>query len=157
MHLVHVMPVGGKPLERRSGEVVRYKGALYVVQEAEAEPTTLPGSMIAFTKNGVLQGVAYQDFLEGTYYPSAALYTLPKQAEGASVRFNFGPDFQFPAPVIDGWPEPLPVCALPAAAGHDSSVTTEPTKSLGAPAAAMSQSGGPSSAELGKVGNAAET
>lgn len=31
-----------------------------------------------------------RDFKEGTYYPAASLYTLPEQAEGATVAFNFG-------------------------------------------------------------------
>jgi hypothetical protein len=28
--------------------------------------------------------------MDGTYYPAASLYTLPSQAEGATVTFNFG-------------------------------------------------------------------
>ncbi len=55
---------------------------------------------MAFTLNGELQGVAYADVLEGTYYPAASLYTLPQQAEGATVRFNFGPDFKFAPPQV---------------------------------------------------------
>ena len=31
-----------------------------------------------------------RDIHEGTYYPAVSLFTLPEQAEGATVTFNFG-------------------------------------------------------------------
>ena len=90
------------------------------VDEPDPEPAVLPGSVVAFTKNGQYEGVAYRcvvqakyhrwvtvklsasaafsvavtcalrDIMEGTYYPAASLFTHPLQAEGASVTFNFG-------------------------------------------------------------------
>lgn len=79
------------------------------VEEEEAVPNKLTGSSIAFTLNGVLQGVAFQDFDEGTYYPMLSLYTLPQQAEGASVAVNFGPDFKFPPPQLPAFAQPVTV------------------------------------------------
>eukprot|EP00775_Hariotina_reticulata_P001810 gene1810-2143_t len=93
------LPEGGRSLEARSAEIVRYKGMLYQVQEEQQEPQTLAGSVVAFTKNGQLQGVAFKDIPEGTYYPAASLFTLPEQEQGACVQFNFGPDFKFPPPL----------------------------------------------------------
>lgn len=110
--LLH-MPPGGRPMERRMCEIVRYKGSLYHVDEGEEPPKPLHGSKVAFTRNGVYQGVAYEDILEGTYYPSASLYTLPEQAEGAEVTFNFGPDFKHPLPQVEGLPGFRPYSDLP--------------------------------------------
>lgn len=56
--------------------------------------------MVAFSRNGQLQGVAYADIPDGTYYAAASLYTLPDQAQGASVTFNFGPNFQYAPPQV---------------------------------------------------------
>lgn len=62
------------------------------------------------------QGVAFKDFLEGTYHPAASLYTLPEQAEGATVAFNFGPDFAHAPPVPDGCAAARPMCEMATAA-----------------------------------------
>eukprot|EP00798_Chlamydomonas_sp_ICE-L_P021831 gene21831-28858_t len=101
--LVH-LPPGGKPMEAQDRNIVRFKGALYYVDEPEPKPEPLIGSFVAFSKNGVSQGVAYKDLLEGTYYPSASLYTLPEQSEGSTVTFNFGPEFAFEPPDIESCP-----------------------------------------------------
>jgi len=61
-----------------------------VRNEMSAESAPLAESEIVFAKNGVAQGTAFRDILDGTYYPSASLYM------GAEVKFNFGPDFKFP-------------------------------------------------------------
>ena len=83
------------------------------LQEDEQEAGPLAGSGVAFTKNGVLQGVAYRDIPEGTYYPAASLYTRHCQAaEGATVAFNFGPSFKHAPPRVDGWPEARGACEL---------------------------------------------
>lgn len=60
----------------------------------------------------MLQGVAFTDILEGTYYPAASLYTRHKQQEGATVTFNFGPSFKHALPRVEGWPEARAVCEL---------------------------------------------
>ena len=63
--------------------------------------------MVAFSKNGVMQGVAFRDVPQGEYFPSGSLYTLPDPAQLAALRFNFGPDFAFqPAAVEAGLPLP---------------------------------------------------
>ncbi|KAI8474829.1 MAG: concanavalin A-like lectin/glucanase domain-containing protein [Monoraphidium minutum] len=108
--LLH-LPPGGRPMEARAGEVVRFKGALYTMEE-DQEARPLPGSGVAFSKNGELQGVAYSDILEGTYYPAVSLYTRHCQPEGATVTFNFGPDFAHAPPRVEGWPEARGVCEL---------------------------------------------
>lgn len=58
------------------------------------------GSIVAFSLNGRYQGPAFTNIPEGTYYPAASLYTMPEQAEGASLTFNFGPDFVFLPPQV---------------------------------------------------------
>lgn len=113
--IIH-MPDGGRPIEVHDRAVTRYKGGLYQVSEQEPEPQPLQGSAIAFTCNGKLQGVAYSNFLEGTYYPAASLFTAPSQTEGATVTFNFGPKFMYECPQLDGLPPALPCCDMPSAA-----------------------------------------
>lgn len=109
------LPEGGRALETRAGaELARYKGALYQVLPEQIEPRVLPGSVLAFTRNGVVQGVAFKDILEGSYYPMASVFTLPEQKEGATVTFNFGPDFKYSPPVIEGCPAAAPVSVIPA-------------------------------------------
>jgi Set1/Ash2 histone methyltransferase complex subunit ASH2 len=112
--LLLYMPPGGRPMERRMHQVVKYKGQLYHVDEGQAPAAPLEGSCLGFTKNGVFQGVAYSGLMEGTYYPSASLYTLPEQTEGASVTFNFGPEFKYPPPEVPEFPAPRPCSDLPA-------------------------------------------
>ena len=47
------------------------------------------GSKIFFFKNGVCQGLAFENLIQGFYYMGASLYNH------ARVRFNFGPTFEF--------------------------------------------------------------
>uniref|UniRef100_A0A383WIE8 B30.2/SPRY domain-containing protein n=1 Tax=Tetradesmus obliquus TaxID=3088 RepID=A0A383WIE8_TETOB len=121
--LLH-MPPGGRPMEARAAQVVRYKGLLYQVQEDEPEPKPLPGSFVGFFRNGQWQGKAAEDLLEGTYYPTVSLFTLPEQAEGATVTMNFGPNFKFPPEfTVLGLPAAEPVSALPAQAAAAEAAT----------------------------------
>lgn len=106
------LPPGGRTLELRTADVLRYKGHLFHRAEEDPEPRTLAGSLVGFSKNGEWQGIAYQDFLEGTYYPSVGLYSLP--GDSATVQFNFGPDFKFPAPTVEGCPAAEPVSVISA-------------------------------------------
>jgi hypothetical protein len=65
------------------------------------------GSVVAFSKNGVMQGVAFRDVPQREYFPSGSLYTLPDPAQLAALRFNFGPDFAFPPVAVEaGLPLP---------------------------------------------------
>lgn len=41
-------------------EVVTWKGQLFFEDKPEPEPPALPGSLVAFSLNGSLQGVAYR-------------------------------------------------------------------------------------------------
>ena len=41
-------------------DVVTWKGELYFVDEPTADPAKLEGSLVAFTKNGQMQGIAYR-------------------------------------------------------------------------------------------------
>lgn len=108
------MPAGGRALESRPGsELARHKGALYQILPEQVDPKPLSGSVVAFTRNGVLQGVAFRDVLEGTYYPTASLFTAQKQKEGAKVTFNFGPDFKFLPPAVEGCPAAAPMSDIP--------------------------------------------
>ncbi|XP_057473476.1 protein TRAUCO-like isoform X2 [Actinidia eriantha] len=77
-------------------QYVWYKGQKYVcAPDGKEEPLkVVPGSEISFFKNGVCQGVAFQDLFGGRYYPAASMYTLPNQPN-CIVKFNFGPEFEF--------------------------------------------------------------
>mmetsp|Transcript_16931 Transcript_16931/g.22384 ORF Transcript_16931/g.22384 Transcript_16931/m.22384 type:complete len:303 (+) Transcript_16931:76-984(+) len=59
--------------------------------ESSDSTNTVPNmpstSHIRFYKNGIDQGIAYENIPEGTYYPAVSLYS------GAKVRANFGPQF----------------------------------------------------------------
>eukprot|EP01112_Ceratiomyxa_fruticulosa_P002337 TRINITY_DN12464_c0_g1_i1.p1 TRINITY_DN12464_c0_g1~~TRINITY_DN12464_c0_g1_i1.p1 ORF type:complete len:418 (+),score=74.17 TRINITY_DN12464_c0_g1_i1:276-1529(+) len=60
-----------------------------VLAELMEEPSQLRGSKIAFYKNGQFLGTAFENLYKGSYYPAASLYM------GATVKFNFGPSFQY--------------------------------------------------------------
>eukprot|EP00201_Polytomella_parva_P022601 CAMPEP_0175044804 /NCGR_PEP_ID=MMETSP0052_2-20121109/4033_1 /TAXON_ID=51329 ORGANISM="Polytomella parva, Strain SAG 63-3" /NCGR_SAMPLE_ID=MMETSP0052_2 /ASSEMBLY_ACC=CAM_ASM_000194 /LENGTH=193 /DNA_ID=CAMNT_0016308189 /DNA_START=591 /DNA_END=1173 /DNA_ORIENTATION=- len=116
------LPDGGKPIEPRYLDWVRFKGQWMQLEEQEEKPRRMQGSMIGFSKNGKFQGVAFRDFAEGTYYACASLFTLPDQDEGASVSFNFGPYFSFPPPGSDlGLPPPRPLSDLDVSARKERS------------------------------------
>lgn len=51
---------GGRPLEKKAKEIVRWRGILHYVDEPDPDPNVLPGSSISFLKNGVFQGIAYR-------------------------------------------------------------------------------------------------
>jgi Set1/Ash2 histone methyltransferase complex subunit ASH2 len=110
--IIH-LPHGGRPLEKDLNNVLKYRGKLYYPastggrvggrggardgddededdDDDDMTASSLPGSFIAFTKNGKFQGVAYTEIYEGTYYPTISLYTKPTQAHPASVTANFG-------------------------------------------------------------------
>ena len=44
-------------------DIVTWKGELYFVDEPTADPAKLEGSLVAFTKNGQMQGIAYRSHL----------------------------------------------------------------------------------------------
>lgn len=44
-----------------------WKGQLFFEDKAEPEPRALPGSLVAFTRNGELQGVAYRCALKNCW------------------------------------------------------------------------------------------
>lgn len=130
------MPEGGKTLEARKNELVRHKGALYHEVPPGQDPAPLPGSVVAFTRNGVLQGEAFRDIPEGTYYPTVSLFTLQRQKEGAKVAFNFGPEFKFPPPVLEGCPAAAPMSDVPArqqaaAAAEEAAAMADPAAAAG--------------------------
>lgn len=73
--------------------LVKVKSYLYFeekdeVQQAIKALKSLPGSRIAFYKNGEFIGDAWKDIYEGMYFPAVSLY------KGCTVRLNFGPNFK---------------------------------------------------------------
>ena len=83
------------PQTYKDKPLVKFKSFLYFEEKDEIQKTLktlrpLFGSKINFYKNGQSLGTAFQDIYSGTYFPSASLY------KGASVSFNFGPNFKFP-------------------------------------------------------------
>ena len=131
----------------RAPQLAKYKHELVVLREDGDEKyqhRPLPGSRVAFFKNGVCQGVAYENTLcEDVYFPAGSLYT-DKNIEGddappASLTFNFGPDFAFP-------PQGVRFAQPVRAEGDAVGVPAEPS------AAATGMAEGPACAEAG--GNA---
>ncbi|XP_057484295.1 protein TRAUCO-like [Actinidia eriantha] len=102
--------------------LVWHKGQRYVCAPdgKEDPPKVVPGSEISFFKNGICQGVAFQDLYGGRYYPAASMYTLPNQPN-CVVKFNFGPDFEFFPENIGGRSIPKPMIEVPYH-GYDSKV-----------------------------------
>uniref|UniRef100_A0A8C1WY81 Ash2 like, histone lysine methyltransferase complex subunit n=1 Tax=Cyprinus carpio TaxID=7962 RepID=A0A8C1WY81_CYPCA len=89
--------------------LIKFKSYLYFeekdyVDKAEKSLKPTSSSRIIFFKNGVNQGVAYEDLFEGMYYPAISLY------KSCTVSVNFGPHFKYPPkdikyqPISDmGW------------------------------------------------------
>ncbi|OIW08807.1 hypothetical protein TanjilG_16388 [Lupinus angustifolius] len=103
------LPDGDKHAPKEP-HLVWYKGQRYVhAQDAKEDPAKLvPGSEISFFKNGVCQGVAFKDLYGGRYYPAASMYTLPNEPN-CTVKFNFGPDFEFFPGDFNDRPIPKPM------------------------------------------------
>jgi len=79
------------PPSHKDRPLVRFKSHLYyeekdITQECDLKKTR-KGSKIIFFKNGVCQGVAYEDIYEGFYLPTISVY------KNTTVTVNFGPDF----------------------------------------------------------------
>lgn len=75
--------------------LVKFKSHLYYeekdyVSETEKKLKPIRGSQMIMYKNGVSQGVAFEDVFEGVYYPALSLY------KNSKVRMNFGPNFRCP-------------------------------------------------------------
>nr|CAG4644671.1 EOG090X03NS [Leptodora kindtii] len=75
--------------------LVKFKSHLYYedrddLQEALRNLRPLSQSKIHFFKNGVHQGVAFQEIYCGNYYPAVSLY------KNGTVSLQFGPNFKFP-------------------------------------------------------------
>lgn len=82
----------------KDSALIKFKTFFYFeekddVEAAEKQLTPAAGSYLEFFKNGVSQGKVYQDELfHGEYYPCVSIY------KNATVRLNFGPDFECPPP-----------------------------------------------------------
>ncbi|KAE9620241.1 hypothetical protein Lal_00019064 [Lupinus albus] len=104
----------GEKYAPKAPHLVWYKGQRYVCgQDSKEDPATVvPGSEISFFKNGVCQGVAFKDLYGGCYYPAASMYTLPNEPN-CTVKFNFGPDFEFFPEDFNERPIPKPMIEVP--------------------------------------------
>ncbi|KAI4306735.1 hypothetical protein L6164_029988 [Bauhinia variegata] len=104
----------GEKYAPKAPHLVWYKGQRYVSapDAKEDPPKVVPGSEISFFKNGVCQGVAFKDLYGGRYYPAASMYTLPNEPN-CTVKFNFGPDFEFFPEDFNGRPIPSPMVEVP--------------------------------------------
>jgi len=77
----------------KDGAAAALAAAAIPAQATVSQPSTrgnIKNSKIIFFKNGVYQGIAFEDLLEGSYFPCGSLYTLPDEKEGACLVFNFG-------------------------------------------------------------------
>ncbi|KAK3702961.1 hypothetical protein QZH41_012411 [Actinostola sp. cb2023] len=66
--------------------LIKFKNYLYFEEKDQVDEAV----KIKFYKNGVCQGMAFEDIFEGTYYPALSVY------KNATVKANFGPKFHFP-------------------------------------------------------------
>ncbi|CAK8576936.1 unnamed protein product [Lathyrus sativus] len=107
------LPDGDKYAPKNK-QLVWYKGQRYAfAQDAKEDPPkVVPGSEMSFFKNGVCQGVAFKDLYGGRYYPAASMYTLPNEPN-CTVKFNFGPDFEFFPENFNERPIPKPMIEVP--------------------------------------------
>lgn len=102
----------GAELAPKPAPLVSYRGQPYIVEEKEDPRKVVPGSEIAFFRNGVIQGTAFKDISAGRYFPAASMYTLPNEPN-CTVKFHFGPDFRFPPRDIGERPVPQAICCAP--------------------------------------------
>ncbi|XP_031414768.1 set1/Ash2 histone methyltransferase complex subunit ASH2 isoform X4 [Clupea harengus] len=75
--------------------LIKFKSYLYFeekdyVDKAEKSLKAVNSSKMVFYKNGVSQGVAYENLFEGLYFPAISLY------RSCTVSVNFGPHFKHP-------------------------------------------------------------
>uniref|UniRef100_A0A672ZRU1 Ash2 like, histone lysine methyltransferase complex subunit n=1 Tax=Sphaeramia orbicularis TaxID=375764 RepID=A0A672ZRU1_9TELE len=75
--------------------LIKFKSYLYFeekdyVDKAEKSLKTMTPSRMVFYKNGVSQGVAFENLFEGIYFPAISLY------KSCTVSVNFGPQFKHP-------------------------------------------------------------
>jgi len=77
--------------------LIKFKSHLHYEEKdmtEQVEKTMKPqeNSEIRFFKNGLDQGIAYENIFGGTYCPAASLY------KNVNITFNFGPEFKYPPP-----------------------------------------------------------
>ncbi|KAM4720388.1 set1/Ash2 histone methyltransferase complex subunit ASH2 isoform 2-T2 [Anableps anableps] len=75
--------------------LIKFKSYLYFeekdyVDKAEKSLKSMSPSRMLFYKNGVNQGVAFENLFEGIYFPAISLY------KSCTVSVNFGPQFKHP-------------------------------------------------------------
>ncbi|KAI3361889.1 hypothetical protein L3Q82_002212 [Scortum barcoo] len=75
--------------------LIKFKSYLYFeekdyVDKAEKSLKAMSPSRMIFYKNGVNQGVAFENLFEGMYFPAISLY------KSCTVSVNFGPHFKYP-------------------------------------------------------------
>ncbi|KAK1884430.1 Set1/Ash2 histone methyltransferase complex subunit ASH2 [Dissostichus eleginoides] len=75
--------------------LIKFKSYLYFeekdyVDKAEKSLKSMSPSKMVFFKNGVSQGVAFENLFEGMYFPAISLY------KSCTVSVNFGPNFKHP-------------------------------------------------------------
>nr|XP_057912379.1 set1/Ash2 histone methyltransferase complex subunit ASH2 isoform X1 [Doryrhamphus excisus] len=75
--------------------LIKFKSYLYFeekdyVDKAEKSLKAMSPSRMIFYKNGVSQGVAFENLFEGLYFPAISLY------KSCTVSVNFGPHFKHP-------------------------------------------------------------
>uniref|UniRef100_A0AAY4AR38 B30.2/SPRY domain-containing protein n=1 Tax=Denticeps clupeoides TaxID=299321 RepID=A0AAY4AR38_9TELE len=75
--------------------LIKFKSYLYFeekdyVDKAEKSLKTAGPSRMQFYKNGVSQGLAFDNLFEGMYFPAISLY------KSCTVSVNFGPHFKYP-------------------------------------------------------------
>ncbi|KAL5477079.1 hypothetical protein EMCRGX_G023821 [Ephydatia muelleri] len=89
------------PPTHKDEALIRFKNFFYFeekddpVDEYEKALKPASGSKIIFYKNGVSQGVAFNDLGSGTYYPALSFY------KAGTVTVNFGPEFKHPPTDIE--------------------------------------------------------
>ncbi|KAL0280936.1 UNVERIFIED_CONTAM: hypothetical protein PYX00_002085 [Menopon gallinae] len=80
---------------KKDRPLVKFKSHLYYeekdqIGEALKALKPLKGAKIYFYKNGVCQGLAFEDIYQGAYYPAISLY------KSTTITVNFGPNFKHP-------------------------------------------------------------
>ncbi|KAI5624429.1 set1/Ash2 histone methyltransferase complex subunit ASH2 isoform X1, partial [Silurus asotus] len=75
--------------------LIKFKSYLYFeekdyVDKAEKSLKAMNKSRMIFYKNGINQGVAFENLYEGMYFPAISLY------KNCQISVNFGPHFRYP-------------------------------------------------------------
>ena len=130
-----VLPPRAQLPRRAPLRLCKYKREVYAERhEGDDKRAPLEGACVAFYKNGVCQGVAYEGLAQDVYFPAGSLYTdaaaTGDAARPASIDFNFGPSFKCAPEGVEFASRPWDDPAAPGGGGKEQEKSDVPQDEL---------------------------